>query len=380
MKQTDLADDFLKLGFGYMRLPLKDPADQTSFDYEVLNKMVDTFLERGFTYFDTAWMYMDYQSEIALRESLVKRHPRNSFRVASKLPTMMLKRREDMGEIFARQLEKTGVDRFDRYLIHCLTTDNYRTAREFDAFRFVSEQKKAGRIDRFGFSFHDTPELLDEILTAHPETEFVQLQINYLDWNDAAIQSRRCYEIARKHGKPVIVMEPVKGGILANVPPAAEKLFREAAPEMSPASWALRFAASLEGVEMVLSGMTTFAQLDDNTTAMRNFKPFDDREREIIAEAVRIIGAATAIPCTACQYCVETCPRKIPIPNYFALYNTEKQVLPKDFSIQKFYYGNYIRSHAKASACIACGQCESHCPQHIPIMNWLRQVAETFEK
>lgn len=380
MQQSELPDSSLKLGFGYMRLPLKDPADQTSFDYQVLNKMVDTFLARGFTYFDTAWMYMDYQSEIALRESLVKRHPRDSFTVASKLPTMMLKRPEDMAEIFDQQLEKVGVARFDYYLLHNLTTENYETVQRFDAFGFVAEQKKAGRIRSFGFSFHDTPDLLDAILTAHPETEFVQLQINYLDWNDAAIQSRRNYEVARKHGKPVIVMEPVKGGILAKVPLSAEKLFREAAPEMSPASWALRFAASLDGVRMVLSGMSTFDQMEDNTASLRSLKPLDTREREIIAEVVQIIRAATAIPCTACQYCIETCPQKIPIPNYFALYNTEKQVAPTGFSIQKFYYDNYTHKYAKASACIACGQCESHCPQHIPIVNWLKEVAETFEQ
>ena len=369
-----------KLGFGFMRLPLKNPNDQTSIDYETLNKMVDLFLERGFTYFDTAWMYMGYESEVALRESLVKRHPRNKFTVASKLPVGYLKSHEEQEQIFNKQLEKTGLDYFDYYLIHNINTDTIGNVRKYDSFKFIAEKKKEGKIKHIGFSFHDSPEMLEEILKEHPEVEFVQLQINYIDWDNAGIQSRRCYEIAQKYNKPVIVMEPVKGGTLAQVPPAVEKIFKDAEPDMSVASWAIRYAASLDGVMMVLSGMSNLPQLEDNTAYMQNFKPLNQKEKQVIEQAVKTLHASVSIPCTACRYCVEFCPMKIAIPDYFALYNAEQQErTDKPFTAQRLYYGNLAKTHGKASACIGCRLCEKHCPQHIEISSWMKKVAQTFE-
>ncbi|SPF46963.1 Aldo/keto reductase [Candidatus Desulfosporosinus infrequens] len=368
-----------KFGFGCMRLPLIDKDDQTSFDTETFNKMVDTFLEKGFTYFDTAYVYHGYRSEEAVRESLVKRHHRDDFKLATKLPMRDFQSAEDMERIFNEQLEKCGVDYFDYYLLHNIGVNAYKKACEFDSFGFSLRKKQEGKIKNFGMSFHDSPELLDEILAAHPELDFVQLQINYIDWENPGIQSRRCHEVARKHGKPIIVMEPCKGGSLALVPEKAEQLMKEYNPAASVPSWAIRYAASQEGVTMVLSGMNTMEQLLDNMSYMADFKPLNKEEDKILGRVIDIINENTAIPCTTCRYCEKDCPQNIAIPDYFALYNSAKRALSSNFSSQFVYYINLTANHGKAGDCIDCKQCESACPQHLKITELLKDVSATFD-
>ena len=367
-----------KLGFGLMRLPLTDPNDQKSIDIELTKQMVDTFIEKGFTYFDTAWMYCGHESENATRKALVERHPRDSFTLATKLHAAYIKTEDDRDRIFNEQLAKTGVEYFDYYLLHDLRVSHYQIYKDLHCFEWLRDKKAKGLVKHMGFSFHDTAEVLDQILTEQPDMEFVQLQINYLDWESESVQSRKCYEVARKHGVPIIVMEPVKGGTLANVPPAVQGLFRSTNPDMSVPSWAIRFAAGLPGVMMVLSGMSNMEQLLDNTSYMQEFEPLTLDEQTLVHRAAELIRSEIAILCTGCAYCVDGCPMNIAIPQYFALYNTAK-VSEGDESV-KDAYARLTETFGRASECIGCGQCEGVCPQQLPIIEHLKAVAEELEE
>ena len=370
-----------KLGFGLMRLPLTNPDEASSIDVEQVKDMVDAFIENGFTYFDTAWMYCGFQSECAAKEALVDRYPRDSYTLADKLHAGYIKTREDRDKIFNEQLRKTGVEYFDYYLLHDIGVDHYKIYQELDCFTWLKEKKEQGLVRHIGFSFHDSAKMLDQVLTEHPEVEFVQLQLNYLDWDSEGVQSRKCYETAVKHGKPVIVMEPVKGGTLAKVPERAERMFKEYHLDMSVPSWAIRFAASNEHVMMVLSGMSNMEQLQDNMSYMADFQPLNEEEQEIIRKAVEIINSGIEIPCTGCSYCTEGCPQNIAIPKYFSLYNADLQECEeKGWKPQGEYYDRLTKTFGKASDCVECGQCESVCPQHLPVIRHLKEVAARFEK
>lgn len=369
-----------KLGFGLMRLPALDPNDPSKIDIELAKKMVDVFMERGFTYFDTAWMYCGFASENATKEILVDRYPRDSFTLTTKLHAGFIRTKEDRDKIFNTQMEKTGVSFFDYYLIHDVNSHSLETYEKLDCFTWIMDKKKAGLVKHIGFSFHDNAELLDKVLTKHPEFEYVQLQINYLDWESNAIQSRKCYEVAKKHNIPVLVMEPVKGGTLAKVPESVEKMFKDYNPKASIPSWAIRFVASMDNIFMVLSGMSDLEQVLDNTGFMQDMKPINEEEMTLIKKAVDIINGSIAIPCTGCEYCVAGCPKKIQIPKCFSLYNTDKQELDtKDWTPQRGYYDHLTKNSGKASDCVGCRQCEKVCPQHLPIVNHLKTVAAHFE-
>ena len=371
-----------KLGFGLMRMPLLEPSDEASVDVEQVCKMVDIFLERGFTYFDTAWMYHDFNSENVVKTALVDRHPRDSFTIATKLHGEYIKTKEDRDKIFNEQMRKTGVDFFDYYLIHGIDKELLEIYEDLDCFNWLLAKKEAGLVKHVGFSFHDTPQLLDEILTKHPEMEFVQLMINYLDWESDWVQSRACYEVAVKHGKPVTVMEPVRGGTLANLPADVEKLFKEKDLEMSAPSWAIRFVASLDNVMLVLSGMSSIEQMEDNTSYMQDFKPLSEDEKKMCLIAGEMIMSKLAIPCTACSYCTSGCPMKIAIPKYFRMYNENifENTDNDEWTVEYSEYPQLLDGGGgKATDCIACGQCEGVCPQHLPIIENLRKISEHIE-
>ena len=370
-----------KLGFGLMRLPLLDPNDDGAVDVKQVKQMVDLFMEKGFTYFDTAIMYNGCQSQRVVKEALVDRYPRVSFTLATKLHNAFFHTLEERDKVFNEQLEQTGAGYFDYYLIHGIEAGSYPQYEELDCFNWLLDKKAQGLVKHAGFSFHDTPELLDEILTRHPEMEFVQLQINYLDWESEWIQSRGVYEMARKHGKPVIVMEPVKGGTLARVPAEAEALLKAMEPKLSVPSWAIRFAASLPGVMMVLSGMSNVAQMEDNLSFMEDFQPLTEEERALTLQVAKIINAQIAVPCTGCSYCTEGCPMQIPIPKYFSLYNDimREDMEEKGWTIGFSYYDALAERFGKARDCIECGQCEGVCPQHLPIIEKLKDVSARFD-
>ena len=368
-----------KLGFGLMRLPLTDANDKESIDIEALKEMVDTFMEQGFTYFDTAWMYCAFKSENAVKEALTDRYPRDRYTLTTKLHASYLKTKEDRDRMFEEQRQKTGVDYFDYYLIHAIDQELYSIYNEMDCFNWLIEKKKQGLVKHIGFSYHDSAEFLDQVLTEHPEMEFVQLQMNYLDWESAEVQSRKCYEVASKHGKPVIVMEPVKGGILADVPAEVRESFAAYHPDLSVPSWAIRFVASLDNVAMVLSGMSNMEQLMDNISYMKEFVPMNAEETELVHKAAEMIKDSIAIPCTGCSYCTEGCPMQIAIPDLFRVYNKSKRGEITDVEANE-EYRQLTESGGKARECLACGQCQVACPQHLEIINYLKDVAKCMEK
>jgi len=364
-----------KLGFGMMRLPLTDPNESASIDLELTKKMVDAYLERGFTYFDTAYMYCGGKSECAVKEVLTDRYPRDRFTVTSKLPPNQLNTEADRDRVFYEQLEKTGLGWFDYYFLHSITAKNIETFEGLGCFDWIRQKKEKGLAKQIGFSFHAGPELLDRILTDYPFFDVVQLQINYLDWESPKVQSRACYEVAVKHNKQVIIMEPVKGGTLADVPESVKRMFEKREKNMSAASWAIRFAASLQNVKVVLSGMSNMEQLLDNTGYMADFKPLNEEEKKMVLLAGDIISGNIPFACTGCEYCTANCPADIPIPQYFALYNDTARTGAVDSQT----YEKLSNEFGAASECAQCGQCENICPQSLPIRDYLKQVAQKFE-
>ncbi len=369
-----LGENIKKLGFGLMRLPRKGE----EIDIEQTCKMVDLFMDSGCTYFDTAWAYKG--SEDAIRQALVERYPRESYQLATKMAAWVgCKTREDAIRQFEESLQNTGAGYFDFYLLHNLGEHRTQVFDKFELWDWAAEQKEKGRIKHFGFSFHSTPEVLDEILTAHPEVEFVQLQINYADWENPAIQSRGVYEMARKHGKSVVIMEPVKGGLLADPPEPVLKVLKEAEPEMSAASWAVRFAAGLDGLITVLSGMSSLEQMEDNLSYMRDFSGLTDEEKQVITRAREELAKIPTVPCTKCDYCAKVCPKNIGISATFTAVNL--LTLYGNLKAAQGQEAWLVDGHGKAAAleCVKCGACESVCPQHIRIRDELETAARKLE-
>jgi predicted aldo/keto reductase-like oxidoreductase len=364
-----------KLGFGLMRLPEKDGA----IDLSRLEEMVDAYIKAGMNYFDTAYVYHGGNSEKAVKEALTKRYPRESFYLATKLPAWNMKTEDDRDRIFNEQLERCGVDYFDFYLLHSVEDGNVETYEGLNCFDWGIQKRAQGKIRHFGFSFHGSPELLEKVLDAHPEVEFVQIQLNYADWENPVVRSGRLYEILHSRNIPMIIMEPVKGGTLAKFPDALEAKYKAARPNDSIASWALRYTASLDGIMTVLSGMSTEEQMQDNIGTFTRFEAMSEAERVLVHEVRDEMLNVPQIGCTSCRYCTDGCPMGISIPDIFRAVNTMK-LYNEEFRPKSFYSGLVsAKKSARASACIACGQCESVCPQHLPIISLLKEASELLD-
>lgn len=360
-----------KLGFGFLRLPKKEE----EFDWDTIEKMVDVFLAGGGTFFDTCYTYLGGMSEFGIKKCLSQRKPRESFQLCEKLPGYLFKSYGDGQKYFDEALSRCGVEWFDVLMLHWLNNENYAIAEQFDEFRFLREKKAEGLAKRIGFSYHGDAALLDQILTAHPEVDVVLIQLNYLDWESEGIQSRKCYETCLRHGKSVMVMEPVKGGTLASIPEEAEAKLRTVHPDWTPADWALRFVQSLPGVEVVLSGMGAVEQVQAN---IRPFAPLNHKETELLLAAAEIIRGKTAIGCTGCGYCLPHCPKQIPIPRYIKLYNEITRDPGDDWKIIPAY-NRMTLSASKASDCVGCHSCEKYCPQKLSIAKHMKTIAQRFE-
>ncbi|MBP3927226.1 MAG: aldo/keto reductase [Clostridium sp.] len=359
-------------GFGCMRLPMNGE----EVDYEETSRMVDYFLEHGFNYFDTAHGYLEGKSELAIRECLVKRHKREDYILTNKLTNGFFKSEAEIRPLFESQLTACGVDYFDFYLMHAQNAEFFEKYKKCRAYETAFALKEEGKVKHVGLSFHDKAEVLDQILTEYPQLEVVQIQFNYVDYEDAGIEARKCYEVCVRHQKPVIVMEPVKGGSLVNLPADAQKILDELHGG-SNAGYAIRFAAGFDNIRMVLSGMSNLEQMKDNVSFMKEFQPLTEAEQEALQKVCAVFKAQKLIPCTACRYCVDGCPKQIPIPDLFADMNGRK--LYSTWS-GDWYYMVHTQNAGKASDCIRCGRCEKVCPQHLPIRELLEQVAAEFEK
>lgn len=369
-----------KMGFGLMRLPQTDKDKPETINQEQVNKMTELFLEKGYTYFDTAYPYHNGKSEIALKEAL-KNHHRESYIVADKLPIFAITKEEEVEPIFKEQLERCGVEYFDYYLLHNISPFSEAGYIDVDSYKFLKQQKDAGKIKKLGFSSHGDAKYIEKYLQKYPDMDFIQLQINYLDWESQTIESKKCYEVAKKHDLEVIVMEPLKGGFLANISEDANDLIKKFNPTLTPVELALRFVANLDNVFMVLCGVSSYKQMEENIEIFENMQPLSKEELDLIKQVSELINSKITVPCTKCNYCINECPVNINIPYVFDLYNSEKLLNEDGFTTYQVTYINYMKNkkNGPASACIDCGKCVEKCPQQINIPQVMKDVVESLE-
>ena len=372
-----LGADTPKLGFGFMRLPTLPGGTDKDIDLEKTKKMVDLFMARGYTYFDTAYMYHGGMSEDAIRQTVVERYPRERFTVTDKMPIWNIKTSEDYEEIFQTQLKRTGLEYFDYYFLHGISEEKLDMIDSTGGWDYMKRLKERGLVRHIGFSFHSPAACLDRILAEHPETELVQLQINYADWDSDTVQAGACYETARKHAVPVTIMEPIRGGALAVMHPDAAQVIRDYAPESTAAYWALRFCASLDGLITILSGMSSLEQVDENTRVMASMQPLEEADRRMLSRVMEKLNALPTIPCTGCKYCITNCPKNIPTPEI--IHQLNEYTKYQNLDGVRRSYAMETKDGGRASDCVECRSCEEHCPQHLHITELLKKAAATFE-